>query len=464
MFENRETEFKREANDKVNKALLAFLNTDGGRLYIGIDDDGTVVGVDEPDKIMLKITESFRASVSPDPTAYFKAEPILMEGKRVVKFSVERGAMLPYCFKEYGLVPQGVYVRAAANSVQATREHIRQLIRQSGGDVFLEEVSIEQALTFGYAGKLFAQKGIAFGDGQKATLKIVGKDGRYTNLGLILSDECPYSVKSAIFQGLTKKLFKDRKEFTGSVFKQIDECLAYLNVFNKISSVFDGAYRIDRADYPAVAIREALINAVIHRDYYIDGDILVSLFDDRLEIMSIGGLMPGVTLELMRHGVSISRNDALARVFHRLNLIEAYGTGLPRIFETYGEYGLSPDFPVTKGGVLISMPNINYALGEPPKAQTDEISPCPLKPPRGLEPQGQKPADGAEPAQKISAAESRVLESLAAPFTKKDVALLLKISESGAYKILNRMTQKNLLTAERIGKEFFYAPRVSPVL
>ncbi|MDR2266783.1 MAG: putative DNA binding domain-containing protein [Christensenellaceae bacterium] len=364
MFEGREVEYKREVNDKVNKVLLSFLNTDGGTLYIGIEDDEFVTDLNNLDETMIQVCDSFRDSVIPDPTPYLKGEVVTHKGKPVVKITVARGTMTPYSFKSEGLVPKGIYVRVSSNSVQATRDHIRQMIRESSGDVFVEQLSINQNLTFEYADKIFVEKGVGITDNHKRTLGIISADGRYTNLGLLLSDQCPWAIKAAIFQGTTKKLFKDRKEFSGSIFKQIDDCLTYLNVFNKISSVFKGAYRIDRADYPEVVIREAINNAIVHRDYYIGCDILVSLFDDRLDVMSIGGLMPGVTIPLMRSGISISRNEALSKIFSRLRLTDACGTGVPRIYENYEGYGLAPEFPITEGGFLISLPNINYILGE----------------------------------------------------------------------------------------------------
>jgi hypothetical protein len=125
------------------------------------------------------------------------------------------------------------------------------------------------------------------GDVQKKSLGLARADGRFSKLALLASDQCPYSIKAAIFAGTAKETFKDRKEFSGSVFRQIDEILAYLNVYNKVASVFEGAYHVDRTDYPEIVFREALINAVIHRDYYIDGSILVSMFADRTEIMSL---------------------------------------------------------------------------------------------------------------------------------------------------------------------------------
>ena len=360
MLETTKIEFKREYNDKVNKVLLSFLNTEGGKLYIGIENDGAVYGVDDVDGLMLKTINSLRDSVSPDPSGYISIVPAKRNGETIIEVTVERGAMRPYCFKAYGLVPQGVYVRMGSESVSASREHIRQLIRENDSEKFVESLSLEQNLTFDYAAKVFEDKKVQFGDTQRQTLGLVRADGRYSNLALLLSDQCPYSIKAAIFQGTTKAQFKDRKEFTGSAFKQIDEVLAYLNVYNKVASTFEGVYRVDHPDYPEVVLREALINAVIHRDYYIEGAILVSMFDNRLEIMSLGGILPGVTKEIMLAGVSVPRNEKLAAIFHRLKLIEAYGTGIPRIFGAYASNGVKPDIPITNNAFLISLPKLNF--------------------------------------------------------------------------------------------------------
>ena len=108
-------------------------------------------------------------------------------------------------------------------------------------------------------------------------------------------------------------------------------------------------------------MREAFVNAVIHRDYYIEGSILVSMFDDRIELMSLGGVMPGVTHSLMRVGVSVARNEKLAQIFYRLKIIEAYGTGIPRIYEAYNNYITEPEIPIVDGGFLIRLHNRNYA-------------------------------------------------------------------------------------------------------
>jgi len=280
------------------------------------------------------------------------------------EIDVDSGSSIPYCFSKYGLVPRGVYVRVGSNTVMATREHIRQMIKENGADQFIAELSIEQNLTFDYTENLFTEKGVAFGFQQKQSLGLIHPDGRFTNLALILSDQCPYTTKVAIFEGVNKEKFKDRKEFTGSLLKQIDDTLGYLNVFNRIAATFEGAYRVDHPDYPAIAFREAYINALIHRDYYIDGSVLVSMFDDRTEFMSLGGAMPGVTHDLMLAGVSVARNEKLAQIFYRLNIIEAFGTGIPRIFSAYEGSLAQPEIPIVDGGFLIRLPNMNYRLAK----------------------------------------------------------------------------------------------------
>ena len=431
MFEIQTMERKREYSQKAQNTMLAFLNTDGGTLYIGIENDGTVYGVDgDIDVIMQGIVSSFRDLVTPDPSGYFKVEPEMRDSKHIIVVTVERGSAIPYCYAKYGLVPQGVYVRVANNTVMATREHIRQMIKDSGTGQFIAELSIEQNLTFEYADKVFAEKDVKFGKEQKQSLGLFRPDGRYTNLALILSDQCPYSTKAAIFEGLTKEKFKDRKEFTGSIFKQIDEVHSYINVFNRTRSTIEGVYRVDHPDYPLVAIRESYVNSLIHRDYYIEGSVLVSMFDDRLEFMSLGGVMPGVTHDLMLTGVSVTRNEKLAQIFYRLKIIEAFGTGIPRIFVAYENSDVKPEIPVIDGGFLIRLPNMNYTL------KNEVIV--------------NKVANGSN--------EQRLLATFAdTSFSKEDAADVLGISVSGAYKLLQRMTERGLIVARKKGKRFIYS-------
>ena len=434
MIENLTVEFKREYNDKVKNTMLAFLNTDGGTIYLGLADDGTVYGINgEIDLEARKVTAGFRDSVTPDPTGYFSVEPETRNGKYIIKITVECGSAIPYCYSAYGLVPKGVYVRVGSNTVMATREHIRQMIKDNGIGQFITELSIEQNLSFEQADDIFVEKDVKFGYEQKRSLGLIRHDGRFTNLALILSDQCPYTTKAAIFEGTNKETFKDRKEFKGSLFKQIEDVLAYLHVYNRVRGTFEGAYRIDRPDYPSIALREAFVNALIHRDYYIEGSVLVSMFDDRLEFMSLGGMLPGVTHDLMRSGVSVTRNEKLAQIFYRLNIIEAFGTGIPRIFSAYEGSEVKPEIPVVDGGFLIRIPNRNYGV--------------------------QNAFETKMPFSLSNTSEERLLAVFtnADSFTKDEAALVLGITASGAYKLLQRMKAQGLLLTRKDGKQWIYS-------
>jgi len=249
MFENQTFERKREYNQKAKNTILAFLNTDGGTLNIGIDDDGTVYGIDGDIELEIrKITTSFRDLITPDPSGYFSVGPEKRGDKYIITVNVGRGSAVPYYYAAYGLIPRGVYVRVGSNTVTATREHIRQMIKDNGAGQFISELSVEQNLTFEYAEKIFDERGVRFGNEQKQSLGLLFPDGRYTNHALILSDQCPYTTKAAIFEGLNKEKFKDRKEFGGSLFKQIEDVHAYIHVYNRVRATFEGVYRVDHPD------------------------------------------------------------------------------------------------------------------------------------------------------------------------------------------------------------------------
>ena len=126
--------------------------------------------------------------------------------------------------------------------------------------------------------------------------------------------------------------FKDSKEFKGSIFKQLDDSYTYLALCNRTTATFKGLERIEKTDYPEAAIREALLNALVHRDYSYSGSIIINVNDECMEFISIGGLLPGLSAEDIRSGISQPRNRRLAEIFHRLRLIESYGTGIRKIY------------------------------------------------------------------------------------------------------------------------------------
>lgn len=361
MLEGKNIEFKRQYIEDIKYAVLAFANTDGGTLYIGINDDGSVEGVENPDAVMLQVMNMIRDTIRPDITVAVDCSTELMENKHVVVLIIQRGVARPYYLANKGIRPAGVYVRQGASSVPASETAILQMIKESSGDVYEEARSLNQNLTFKEAEAYFAKKHLQFGDAQKRTLQLISADGTYSNLGMLLSDQCISIIKLAVFEGSKKTVFHDRKELSGSLFKQLEDAYAYINQFNYTRSEFPGLERVDTRDYPPEAVREALLNAVIHREYGIGGPTLISIFDDRIEFVTIGGLVKGLSLADIKLGVSMLRNKNLANVFYRLHLIEAYGTGLLKIDECYADCAVKPQLLATDNAFKLVLPNINFA-------------------------------------------------------------------------------------------------------
>lgn len=219
--------------------------------------------------------------------------------------------------------------------------------------------SLNQDLTFESTAKEFKLRNVEFGQSQMKTLKLTDKDGLYNNLALLLSDQCIHSIKVAVFQGTDQSIFRDRREFTGSLMRQMNEVYDFIDFRNQTRSTIEGLVRIDVRDYPEVAVREALLNLLVHRDYSFSASALISIYEDRIEFVSIGGLMPRIDLDDVMAGISICRNQNLANVFYRLHLIEAYGTGMGKIMKAYENEDSKPILETTKNTFKIILPNIN---------------------------------------------------------------------------------------------------------
>lgn len=359
--ESPQLELKEQINAEFKKEIIAFANTDGGEIYVGIARDGSITGIADPESEMEKIGNMIRDGIKPDLTAYTSIERVEDDGKNLIRVSVSRGLKRPYHLTDKGLKPTGVFVRHGVSSVPATDEAIRQMLRESDGTTFDKMRSINQELTFDYAEKTFQTSQVAFDAVHKRTLGLIDVDGYYTNAALLLSDQCGHIIRCAVYEGTGKNKFKTRKEFSGSILKQMDDAYSFLSLNNNLRATFDGLRRIDHADYPEEAMREALVNAVVHRDYDYSGSIIINIYDDRMEFISLGGLVKGLTLADIRGGVSQPRNAVIANVFYRLELIESYGTGIQKIMESYAGCGIEPKFAPAPASFVVTLPNRNTA-------------------------------------------------------------------------------------------------------
>lgn len=176
---------------------------------------------------------------------------------------------------------------------------------------------------------------------------------------MLLSDQCVHTIKIAVYEGVKKSSFKDRREFEGSLLKQLSDVYNFIDCYNRNRSEIDGLYRVDLRDYPLEAIREVLLNVLVHRDYSFSDSTLISIFDNRIEFVSIGGLVRGINIDDMMLGISVARNKKLANILCRLKLNEAHGTGMTKIMDSYEDCYVMPKIEVTDNAFKITLPNIN---------------------------------------------------------------------------------------------------------
>jgi len=372
-YETEKIEFKSNALGDIYKEIIAFANTDGGTLHIGISDNGEVTPLPDVDDTYTRITNGIRDAIAPDVTIFVK---YTFADNKVIHIEIGEGSYKPYYLKSKGIKPSGVYVRQGSSSVQASPEQIRQMIKNADGDIFEELRSLMQELTFSFCSETFAKNKVEFSQDKYNILGIRNHTQQlYTNLGRLLSDQCTHSIKVAVFADEQNTIFRDRKEFTGSVLSQLEETFDYLQLCNKNHSIIDGLVRKDYWDYPTDAVREALLNSLIHRDYGFSGSIIINVNDKQMEFISIGGLLPGISTEDIRNGISQLRNENLAKVFQRLNFIETYGTGIRRIFTLYENCPIPVTIDVTPNSFKITLPNMNAAKGSLASSIKNSVTP-----------------------------------------------------------------------------------------
>lgn len=425
MKESDLIEFKREFVSDLNKEVIAFANTNGGEIFVGVDDNGNACDIDIVDT-ELQCSQHIANTIKPDISMFVKYERTEINNKTVLKITVNKGSMSPYYISSKGIRPEGVYIRVNSASVPATETAILNMIKETTGNSFENIRSLNQNLTFVKAENEFIQAGLSFAENQKRTLGLIGRDNLYTNLALLLSDQCENSIKFAYFEGTKKEVFKDRHEFNGSLFQQLDDLIKTIDRYNKLSSPkLNSIKRQDDRDYPEEAVREAVLNSIVHRDYSLSGYTLVSMFEDRLEILSLGGLMRGVDIDDVLMGVSFLRNPNLANIFYRLHYIEAYGTGITKIKNCYENRKEQPSFECTSNAFKVVLPKLSkYLIVDENDIKKEE--------------------------QIINLIKQKK------EITRSDVEQLLQTSQASATRLLNNMIKDNKINKNGAGRQTRY--------
>lgn len=354
--ESKTLEFKRELpkGDQLAKTLVAFANVSGGKLIIGVDDQRKVVGIQGDEfELMDQISSMVHSQCLPTllPSIYLET----IDNKTLLIVQVSRGSQLPYYLKSKGR-DAGTFVRIGASNRPASLDMIHELERQRLNQSFDEQASWEAEfddldLTPLY--QAFANQGKALDEQRLYSLKLIKKEHDHVRpthgLLILLGYYEHVEIKCSRFKGNNMAVFLDKKEYCGDLFYQLSQAELFIKNHLHLKGEILGLQRTDTYEIPIPAIREALINAIIHRDYSNFGrDIKLGIYDDFVNIVSPGGLPNGSTLEEVLQGRSEIRNKVIARVFRRLDYIEQWGSGIARIKQLCKEAGnLEPVFKET---------------------------------------------------------------------------------------------------------------------
>ncbi len=357
--ESKYLEFKVELpnSSTLAKTVIAFSNTGGGKLIIGVDDQCKIVGLkpdvdifELQDKVASMIYETCYPNILPD------IYTTTIDDSLLLVIEVHRGNLLPYHVKNKQK-NESVYIRVGATNRKASFENILELERLRMNISYDQEPNREfsfESLDISPLADRFRKFGKTFDNMVMKNLKLIHEEnGKFlpTNGLLILLGKFEHArIKCSRFKGITMDVFLDRKEYEGDLFSQLENAENFIKNHINLSSDIKGLQREDHYEIPSEALRESLVNAVTHRDYTNDGrDIKIGIYDDMVNIVSPGAFPGTITQNDILEGRSEIRNKVIARVFKELNYIEQWGSGIRRIKSSCKARGLKEPEIVEKG-------------------------------------------------------------------------------------------------------------------
>lgn len=453
--ESKVLEFKEQLplNASIVKTVIAFSNTSGGKLVIGVNDNREITGIDEDifelqDKITSIIYESCYPNIIPE--IYTKN----IDDKIIMVIQIYKGNLLPYYIKSEGK-NNGIYMRIGATNRKASFENIGELERMRRNISFDEEINYEfelKNIDLEMLNKRFGKIGKELNNEKLMSLKLIKEENGnlYPTNGLLILLGLFENVttKCSRFKGLNMSVFLDKKEYSGDLFYQLENIEGFIKNHINLKGEIKGLQRVDTYEIPEIAIREAVVNALVHRDYSNLGrDIKIGIYDDRLEIVSPGGLPNGLTNEDIFSGKSEIRNRVVARIFKELSYIEQWGSGINRIKSVCLEQGLKEPFIEETGdffGVRFFRNN-NFGNSE----VSESIGKVLESTGKVLESTGNEIVTNQEDA---------IYQYLVknGSIKKIDVENILNVKDSRARKILEKMIKNEVLLKKGQGRSTYY--------
>ncbi len=336
-LESQHLELKRELTDLLEREVVGFLNSrDGGHIRVGVDDDGTVVGLSNAHDDQLRIKDRLKHNIQPSCMGLFD---VLLEeegDKNWIRLVVAGGKEKPYYLRKLGMSPRGCFLRVGSATEPMTARQIDELFASRTRNSLGLIASPRQDLRFTQLQIYYQGAGLQPGPLFTRNLELEREDGSFNLAAFLLADANSISIRFAKYSGADRVGLIENEEFGNCcLVKAANQLLDRLEVENRTLSRITPRQREDRKNFDPVAIREAVINAIVHNDYSYDGSPKVELFADRLEITSTGGIPRGLSEQEFLDGYSMPVNKELMRVFRDLDMVEHLGSGIPRILRAY---------------------------------------------------------------------------------------------------------------------------------
>ena len=354
--ETNRIEYKRELNDKLERTVVSFLNySGGGELLIGVDDNGVAVGLSDIDGDQCKIVDRIRNNIRPTVLGLFEVVKTELDGKNIIRVVVSSGTQKPYYIRNRGRSESGCFIRVG-NSVQPmTEEMIEDLLSRRQKASLQTTVSPRQKLTFKQLQIYYQDRNLELNDTFTENLDLRLSDGGYNYAAYLLADENGASIKVAKYAGTDKVDLIENNEYGyRCLITAAIQVLNKLEVENRTFAKITSKQRLEKSMVDKVALREAVINAIVHNDYTLTVP-LIEIFSDRITVTSAGGLVEGLTEESFFNCRSMPRNRELMRVFKDVELVEHLGSGMGRILKAYDR----SIFDLTSGFMVVTFPFAN---------------------------------------------------------------------------------------------------------
>jgi len=349
LIESNRIEYKSQLNDRFERTVVSFLNyTGGGEILIGVRDDGVAVGVHDADAIQLQIVDRIRNNIRPQTLGLFDVTLTHIDDKDIIRVIVSCGQQRPYYIRKYGMSEKGCFVRVGSSVQPMPEQMIEELIAKRQQITLQTMNAPRQSLTFKQLCIYYEEKNFQPTEQFIENLDLRQSNSEYNYVGYLLADENGISIKVAAYAGSDKvDLLETREYGNRCLITATQRVLDRLDSENRTFAKITSKNRIEKERVNSIALREAVINAIVHNDYT-KGVPLIEIFSDKIVVTSCGGLVSDLSEEDFFKCRSMPRNRELMRVFRDMELVEQIGSGMSRILKVYDRsiFEISPSFTV----------------------------------------------------------------------------------------------------------------------